>query len=106
VVVFAGLLIWQPPTDSTSAATPWLRVALLAVAGSLPLALLLAWGVTRSFANRARAIASLANRYTAGDLSRPDYDYGADELATAARALDGSIQHLGRQIAELSRDRA
>ena len=48
----------------------------------------------------------VAERYSAGDLARPIYDHGADELGTVARALDDSVQQLGGRIEELSRDRA
>ena len=53
-----------------------------------------------------QAIAHVADRYSAGDLSRSTYDYGTDELGTVARALDTSVQELGGRIEELSRDRA
>jgi two-component system phosphate regulon sensor histidine kinase PhoR len=53
-----------------------------------------------------RQIAEVARRYSAGDLRPPRLDYGADELGVVARALDGSVQELGRRLAELDRDRA
>jgi two-component system phosphate regulon sensor histidine kinase PhoR len=57
-------------------------------------------------ARRVQAIARVADRYSAGDLSRSTYDYGTDELGTVARALDTSVQELGGRLEELSRDRA
>jgi two-component system phosphate regulon sensor histidine kinase PhoR len=53
-----------------------------------------------------RAIAAVASRYAAGDLSKPAYDYGGDELGDVARVLDTSVHELGRRVEELSRDRA
>jgi two-component system phosphate regulon sensor histidine kinase PhoR len=57
-------------------------------------------------ARRVDAIASVARRYATGDLSRPAGDYGGDEIATVARALDHSVHELGRRLDELARDRA
>jgi two-component system phosphate regulon sensor histidine kinase PhoR len=48
----------------------------------------------------------VAERYSSGDLTRPIYDHGSDELGTVARALDDSVQQLGGRVEELSRDRA
>ena len=64
------------------------------------------WLVSASLARRVSAIARVAERYSAGDLTRPVYDHGSDELGTVAKALDDSVQQLGGRIEELSRDRA
>ena len=77
-----------------------------AMAVSIPLALLVSWLVSLSLARRVSAIARVAERYSAGDLTRTTYDDGSDELGTVARALDSSMQQLGGRIEELSRDRA
>jgi two-component system phosphate regulon sensor histidine kinase PhoR len=82
------------------------RATLGALAASIPLALLVSWIVSASLARRVSAIARVAERYSAGDLARPIYDHGSDELGTVARALDESVQQLGGRIEELSRDRA
>ena len=37
----------------------------------------------------------VARRYGDGDLTRPAYDYGDDELGAVARVLDASVQELG-----------
>jgi two-component system phosphate regulon sensor histidine kinase PhoR len=55
---------------------------------------------------RVRAIAGVARRYGGGDLSPSGLDYGDDELGTVARALDDSVQLVGRQLAEQARDHA
>ncbi len=48
----------------------------------------------------------MAERYAAGDLSRPARDYGNDEIGTVARALDDSVREIGRRAADLASDRA
>ena len=80
--------------------------AILAFALAIPFALALAWLVSALLSTRVRAIAAVAHRYSKGDLPRPTYDYGPDELGDVARVLDGSVQELGRRLDELSRDRA
>ena len=80
--------------------------AVLAFALAIPFALALAWLASALLSRRVRAIAAVAQRYRTGDLTRPSYDYGPDELGQVARVLDGSVQELGRRLDELSRDRA
>ena len=82
------------------------RQAMLAFALAIPFALALAWLASALLSKRVRAIAVVAQRYRKGDLTRPSYDYGPDELGEVARVLDGSVQELGRRLDELSRDRA
>ncbi len=82
------------------------RQAVLAFALAIPFALALAWLASALLSKRVRAIAAVAQRYRKGDLTRPTYDYGPDELGQVARVLDGSVQELGRRLDELSRDRA
>jgi two-component system, OmpR family, phosphate regulon sensor histidine kinase PhoR len=80
--------------------------ALIAFALAAPLAVLLAWLSSVVLSRRVRAITAVAERYSAGDLTRPSRDYGNDELGTVARVLDASVQDLGRRLEELARDRA
>ena len=80
--------------------------AVLAFGATVPFALVLAWLASALLSRRVRAIAQVAERYRQGDLTRPSYDYGADELGAVARVLDGSVQQLGTRLGELSRDRA
>jgi two-component system phosphate regulon sensor histidine kinase PhoR len=82
------------------------RSAFTALLVGLATALLLAWIMSALLARRVDAIASVARRYATGDLSRPAGDYGGDEIATVARALDHSVHELGRRLDELARDRA
>src|SRR5215470_12831969 len=54
--------------------------AVLAFALTIPFALALAWLASALLSKRVRAIAAVAQRYKTGDLTRPSYDYGPDEL--------------------------
>ena len=69
-------------------------------------ALGLAWAVSLVLSRRVNAIAQVAQRYAAGDLSRPSRDYGNDEIGTVARVLDESVREVGRRAADLASDRA
>jgi two-component system phosphate regulon sensor histidine kinase PhoR len=95
-----------PLTDVDAQLRGILQATLGALAASIPLALLVSWLVSASLSRRVSAIARVAERYSAGDLTRPIYEHGNDELGTVARALDASVQQLGGRIEELSRDRA
>jgi len=95
-----------PLTDVDEQLAAIRRAAVTAMAVAIPLALIVAWVLSAPLARRVQAIASVADRYSAGDLSRSTYDYGTDELGTVARALDTSVQELGGRLEELSRDRA
>jgi len=68
-------------------------------------ALVLAWITSAAMSRRVSAIAAVARRYAAGDLTPRSGPYGGDEIGTVARALDASVQELGRRLAELSRNR-
>ena len=74
---------------------------LLALAG----ALVLAWITSAAMSRRVSAIAAVARRYAEGDLTPQIGQYGDDEIGTVARALDASVQELGRRLAELSHNR-
>ena len=80
--------------------------AVLAFTLAIPFAFALAWLASALLSRRVRAIAAVAHRYSEGDLTRPSYDYGPDELGEVARVLDASVQELGRRLDELTRDRA
>ena len=104
VVTYVRLAL--PLTDVDAQLAAIVRATLGALAASIPLALLVSWFVSTSLSRRVSAIARVAERYSSGDLTRPIYDHGSDELGTVARALDDSVQQLGGRIEELSRDRA
>src|SRR5688572_3879885 len=95
-----------PLTDVDEQLAAIRQAALTAMAVAIPLALIVSWMLSAPLARRVQAIARVADRYSAGDLSRSTYDYGTDELGTVARALDASVQELGGRLEELSRDRA
>jgi two-component system, OmpR family, phosphate regulon sensor histidine kinase PhoR len=95
-----------PLTSVTEQLAAIRRAALTAMGVAIPLALIVSWILSAPLARRVQAIASVAGRYSGGDLSRSTYDYGTDELGTVARALDTSVQELGGRLEELSRDRA
>jgi two-component system phosphate regulon sensor histidine kinase PhoR len=82
------------------------RIALVAFGAGLLAALAISWTVSMWLSHRVRAIAAVAQRYAAGDLSRPAHDYGTDEIGAVARVLDASVQEIGRRAADLASDRA
>jgi two-component system, OmpR family, phosphate regulon sensor histidine kinase PhoR len=82
------------------------RSAGIAAAVGLLTALVLAWITSLFLTRRVDAIARVANRYAAGDFSRAAHDFGADEIGTVARTLDGAIREIGRRASELATDRA
>ena len=82
------------------------RIAWISAAAGMAAALLLAWGASTFLTRRVRAIAEVAQRYSAGDLSRPARDYGSDEIGTVARALDEAVRDVSRRSAELVADRS
>ena len=82
------------------------RIAVVAFAAGLVAASALAWGASLLLSRRVRGIAAVAERYAAGDLSRPARDYGNDEIGTVARVLDDSVREVGRRAADLASDRA
>jgi two-component system phosphate regulon sensor histidine kinase PhoR len=82
------------------------RIAAVSLAAGLGTALALAWLTSVLLARRMRAIAAAADRYAAGDLSRPAGDRGTDEIGTIARALDAAVREVNRRANELLPDRA
>jgi two-component system phosphate regulon sensor histidine kinase PhoR len=86
------------------------RSVLAAIVAALVLALAgaaaISWIISARVGRRVRAIAGVAERYGSGDLSPSGLDYGDDELGSVARALDDSVQVVGRQLAEQARDHA
>jgi two-component system phosphate regulon sensor histidine kinase PhoR len=86
------------------------RAMLAAVGAALLIALsgaaLLSWIFSARIGHRVEAIADTARRYGAGDLSPSRLEFGDDELGTVARALDGAVQRVGRQLEDQARDHA
>jgi two-component system phosphate regulon sensor histidine kinase PhoR len=87
-----------------------LQAVLTATLAALGLALVggavIAWIFSARIGQRVRSIADVARRYRSGDLTPPRLGYGDDELGMVARALDDSVQEIGRRLAEQARDHA
>ena len=96
----------MPLTTIRQQLQPIVNVTLLALGLALVGASLIAWVISGRIGHRVHRIAEVAKRYRAGDLRPPLLGYGDDELGMVARALDGSVQELGRRLAEQARDRA
>jgi len=82
--------------------TATLTALVLALAGGAGLA----WLLSRRIGLRVRQVADVADRYRRGDLTPPLLGYGDDEIGTVARALDESVQEVGRRLNEQARDRS
>ena len=95
-----------PLTDVRQQLRPVLTATLTALSFALLGAGAIAWVVSARIGRRVRLIAQVADRYRRGDLTPPRLGFGDDELGAVARALDDSIQEVGRQLAEQARDRA
>jgi two-component system phosphate regulon sensor histidine kinase PhoR len=86
-----------------------LQTVLATTASGLGLAFvgaaLIAWVFSARIGHRVRSIADVARRYRSGDLTPTRMDFGDDELGVVARALDESVQDVGRRLTEQARDR-
>jgi two-component system phosphate regulon sensor histidine kinase PhoR len=103
--VIAVVRLALPLTDVRQQWRPIINVTLLALGAALVAAGAMAWLISGRLGERVHHVAEVARRYSAGDLT-PPHDYGDDEIGMVARALDGSVQEIGRRLAELARDRA
>jgi two-component system phosphate regulon sensor histidine kinase PhoR len=95
-----------PLTDVRHQLEPVLTATLSALGVALLGGAAMAWIFSSRIGKRVRLIAGVAERYRRGDLTPPNLGYGDDELGTVARALDESVQEVGRRLAEQARDRA
>jgi two-component system phosphate regulon sensor histidine kinase PhoR len=95
-----------PLTDVRQQLRPILTATLAALSLALAGAGAIAWIFSARIGRRVRLIAQLAERYRKGDLTPLRLGFGDDELGTVARALDDSVQEVGRKLAEQARDRA
>jgi len=82
------------------------RSAFVAMSIGLLAALAVAWGASAVLSRRVRAIADVAERYAAGDLSAPAGDFGTDEIGIVARVLDESMREIGSRATQRETDRA
>jgi len=69
-------------------------------------ALLLTWATSAWLSRRVQAIAALSARYREGDFTRPDTDFGNDEIGMVARVMDDTARELGTRLTEVARERA
>src|SRR5439155_1461721 len=94
-----------PLTDVRHQLQPVLPATLAALSLALLGGAVIAWLLSARIGRRVRLIAEVAHRYRQGDLTPPRLGFGDDELGTVARALDESVQEVGRQLAQQARDR-
>jgi two-component system, OmpR family, phosphate regulon sensor histidine kinase PhoR len=95
-----------PLTDVRQHLQSALTITAAALAVAFIGAALIAWMSSARIGQRVRAVAEVARRYRAGDLTPTPMDFGEDELGVVARSLDASVQEVGRRLAEQARDRA
>ena len=95
-----------PLTDIRHQLQPVLTATLTALSVALLGGAAIAWIYSSRIGTRVRLIAGIAERYRRGDLTPPRLGFGDDELGTVARALDDSVQEVGRRLGEQARDRA
>jgi two-component system phosphate regulon sensor histidine kinase PhoR len=80
--------------------------SIAAMAIGLLAALVVAWGASSLLSRRVRAIAEMADRYAAGDLTPSHSDFGTDEIGVVARMLDDAIREVGNRASQRETDRA
>jgi two-component system phosphate regulon sensor histidine kinase PhoR len=95
-----------PLTDIRLQLEPVLTATLTALSVALLGGAVIAWILSARLGKRVRLIAGVAERYRRGDLTPPHLGFGDDELGTVARALDESVQEVGRRLGEQARDHA
>jgi two-component system phosphate regulon sensor histidine kinase PhoR len=95
-----------PLTDVRQQLQPILTATLTALGVALLGGVAMAWIFSSRIGQRVRVIAGVAERYRRGDLTPPNLGFGDDELGTVARALDESVQEVGRRLGEQARDHA
>lgn len=95
------------PLTSVDARVSDLHRLALAGLGAGLLVALLATAITSIMLNRRlRIVAETAERYRAGDFSRPARDHGRDEVGTVANVLDATVRELGTRLGDMERERA
>ena len=102
----AFVRIALPLTDVRHQLQPVLTATLTALGVALVGGGVIAWIFSSRIGKRVRLIAGVAARYRRGDLTPPHLGFGDDELGTVARALDESVQEVGRRLGEQARDHA
>ncbi len=102
----AFIRVALPLADIRSQLQPVLRATFAALGLALVGGVAIAWLFSRRIGQRVQLIAQVAERYRSGDLTPPRLGFGDDELGMVARALDESVQEVGRRLAEQARDRS
>lgn len=82
------------------------RLALVGLGAGLLAAIALTGLASLLLNRRLRVVAETAERYKAGDFSRPARDYARDEIGTVASVLDTTARELGAKLEEMARERA
>lgn len=82
------------------------RLGWTGLGAGLLAALVLTWVTSTWLSRRVRAIAALSARYRSGDFTRPDTDFGRDEIGTVARVLDETAREIGARLTDVARERA
>jgi two-component system phosphate regulon sensor histidine kinase PhoR len=95
-----------PLTDLRSELETVLAATLTALGLALAAAAGIAWLFSARIGRRVRLVTAVAQRYRGGDLTPPGLGYGDDEIGVVARALDESVQDVGRRLSEQVRDRS
>ena len=83
-----------------SVATATFAALGLALVGAVAIAAIFSYRIGR----RVRRVAEVAHRYQSGDLTPPETGFGDDEIGEVARALNRSVQEIGRRLEEQARD--
>jgi two-component system phosphate regulon sensor histidine kinase PhoR len=95
-----------PLTDVRNQLQAVLNATVAALGLALVGASIIAFVISQRIGRRVRLVADLARRYQSGDLTPAPLGFGDDEIGTVARALDRSVQEVGRRLAEQARDRS
>jgi two-component system phosphate regulon sensor histidine kinase PhoR len=83
-----------------SVATATITALGLALIGAVAIAAVFSYRI----GSRVRRVAAVAHRYQSGDLTPPELGFGDDEIGDVARALNQSVQEIGRRLEEQARD--
>jgi two-component system phosphate regulon sensor histidine kinase PhoR len=82
------------------------RLALVGLAVGVAAAIVLTAVSSIVVSRRLRGVVATAERYKAGDFSRPARDHGRDEIGAVASVLDDTARQLGARLADEARERA